>query len=189
LSNVYGVPAGRSQPVSLPPVNSKYVGTSFLSGVNLSLDQGRRLLTTSAGSGLSFSGQQGTISAVATMSGGSGSNATVATVDAGYIVSSYASPGFGFASVTNQTQSPFDVTIPGLTSIGEVVVMVQGWQLQYSGGARKLMTISVGGGQPTTRPNSNIVTVPYLGAYLTTEDGNVQDDTVSSCTALVIALP
>ena len=142
-----------------------------------------------AGCGLTYNVNAGQITASATMRDSKGNTVQVATVDAGYIASAYASPGFGYAIVENQTTSSVSVQIPGLTSISQVAVLIQNWNVQYDS-VHNVQSLQIGTwGPPQYSSTGNVVVLPNLYAQINDNSGNYQDNSLSSATVLVIALP
>jgi len=150
MSVANGVASGSYQNVTLPHQRSGYsICTSFQSGVNLTFSSGgdHQVLEASAGCGLTYNENAGQVTANAGLHDGIGNNVQVATVDVGYIASSYATSPVGHAVVSGQTYDPVSATIPQLTSISQAIVLIQSWNVQFHS-ARNVRGVSVGPWRP-----------------------------------------
>ena len=187
LTNVTGIADASSDPVQLPGSSGFSALASFLSGFAFNYSEGDHVfMGASAGCGINNNQSEGRVNGYASLYDGHGNNAT-SSVDAGVIASTEPKPGFAIEQVNNQTEVNIQVKFPSLTSIGQVFCLLSSWQVQYDGGY-SLETISAGVfGVPTF--NGNTVTLPNLYARVNDSSGNNQNDTKSSATALVIALP
>jgi hypothetical protein len=111
----------------------------------------------------------------------------VATVDAGYIVSSSQSPGLGSKDVQAQTTAATQVTMEGMKSISAAAAVIRGWQVRFAT-VHNVQTIKVGAwGQLGIA--GNVVTIPRLFAHICDSSKNTQDEDQSSCDIQVLAIP
>jgi hypothetical protein len=191
VGSAIGISSGTSQEVSLPSLQSGYsIATCFQSGFNLSFTKDdHQVLQANAGCGLTYAGQSGQISASANLRDKIGNQVQVATVDAGYIVSSSPTPGMGVVEVRNVEGDPLSpiVHMTTMPSVGSAAVFIRSWNVQFDS-VSNVQTISVGAWQGL-EISGNRVTIPVLCAQMNDASGNTQDNSSSYCDALVIAVP
>ena len=190
LVNVPGIASKQSAEVSLPASGSAFsVLQSCLSGFDLEYKSGsNQLLGAQAAASITYNGAQGYLASLADYFDGKAHHVDTATIDAGVIGSVDASPGFAVQEVTDQTTGPVQVTFPTLTSISSVMVFLRSWQVQYDK-TRSVQTLMAGSFGPPTTIVGNIVTLPNLYASVYDKEDHLQDDSQSSATVLVVALP
>ena len=195
VSNVSGISSQVDQHVTLPNQQSGYSpAASFLSGMNFAYDKGNHgILSTLASCGLSYAGSDGDITGTATLTDGNSEQAQTATLDAGYVASSYPTPILGIEPVQQQTNQAFDVTMTQLSSVSNVVAVITGWKIVLDH-PRHIQSITVGAGIPYVKAGnpSNVVTVPSLYASIKDSHGERQDNALSptpSRPGLIIAQP
>ena len=186
LTNVTGIGNGSSTPITLPGSSGFSALASFLSGFDLGYSDGdHQVLGASAGCGINNNQSQGMISGSASLYDASGNNANTATVDAGVIVSTDASPGYAIIPVTNQTSGPIPIQFSSLPSVRGVCCLITSWQVQYDA-VHNVRNFSIGTwGYPQIQGNT--VTLPNLNARVSDASGNTQDDAKSSASVLVVA--
>jgi hypothetical protein len=179
FGSAIGVSSGAAQTVPMPPPGDGYsIATCFQSGFNLSFTStDHQILQANASCGL----QSSQISATANMGDSRGNNIQVATVDSGYIASSYSTPGVTAVSKTMQTMKPFQVPITGAKT---AVALIRSWNVEFPS-VHNLQTIAVGSfGDPTCA--DDVVTLQSCYAHMNDASGNTQDDT-SSCEVIILA--
>jgi hypothetical protein len=192
VGSASGISSGTSQQVTMPNQQSGYsIATCFQSGFNLSFDKAdHQVLLANAGCGLTYAGQAGQISASANLRDASGNQVQVATVDAGYIVTSSPTPGMGVAEVINVggdsvPMSPVHMTT--MPSVSSAAVFIRSWHVQFQS-VHNVQTISVGAWNGL-EISGNTVTIPALWSHMNDASPNMQDPGSSYCDALVIAVP
>ena len=175
-----GVSAGgNGQTVPMPPLGGGYsISTCFQSGFNLAYTPGdHQILQANASCGL----QAGQIMVSAGMNDASGNSVQVATVDSGYIASSYPSPGVVAVPIQKQSADPVQVNIPGAKN---AVGLITDWNVEYSG-VHNLQILRVGSfGEPSCA--DGVVTLKSCYAAMNDTSGNSQVDN-SSCSMIVLA--
>ncbi len=126
--------------------------------------------------------QSGQISASAGMNDSSGNSVQIATIDAGYIASSYPTPGIVATEVIKQTEKPFQVPLTGAKA---AVALIRGWNVRFPS-VHNLQKLKVGSfGDPTCA--DDVVTIQSCYAHMYDASGkNTQDDS-SSCDIVIIA--
>jgi hypothetical protein len=167
--------------VPMPPLGDGYkIATCFQSGFNLTFTSTDHQIL-QAHASLGFQAPQ--MSASAGMNDRSGNSVQVATVDAGYIASSYPTPGIVATPVSKQTGSPFPVSVTGAKA---AVALIQSWTVEFPH-VHNLKTVAVGSfGDPTCA--GDVVTVQSCYAHMSDASGNNQDDDSSSCDLVIIAI-
>ena len=189
IHSAKGLSSGKDSPVAVPPLRSGYtIGAAFQAGFTLSYtSDDHQLLTASAGCGIE-SGESTGMSIVPSANLQDLHNVVqVATVDAGYIVSSSSDLGLGSQHVQAQTHAATNVPMEGMKSISTAVAVIQDWKVRFKD-VHNVQTITVGAwGQLTA--NGNTVTIPGLYADICDTSKNTQDDDQSHCSVLVLALP
>lgn len=183
FGSAIGVSSGAAQTVSMPPRGDGYtIATCFQSGFNLTFaSTDHQILQAHALLGFQDDGQ---ISPSAGMDDSSGNNVQVATVDAGYIASSYPTPGIVATPISKQTTTSFQVSLPEAAKAA--VALIQNWNVEFPS-VHNLKKIEVGSfGDPTWA--GNVVTVQSCYAHMYDSSGNIQDDSNSSCDMVVIAI-
>lgn len=189
VASAFGISSGTTQNVVIPSAQSGYpISTCFQSGFNLSYAKDdHQLLQASAACGITQAGANGQISPSANLKDSSGNQVQVATVDAGYIVSSSPSPGIGTKDVQAQTNKPTQVTMDGMNSISVAAAVIRAWQVRFQS-VHNIQTFTVGA-WGTLGIAGNVVTIPQLFAGICDTSGNNQDDQQSSCDVQVLAIP
>jgi hypothetical protein len=182
FGSAIGVSSGTPQNVAMPPRGDGYtIATCFQSGFNLTFTStDHQILQAHALLGFQDDGQ---ISPSAGMDDSSGNNVQVATVDAGYIASSYPKPGIVATPISKQTTKQFTVSLPEAAKTA--VALIQNWNVEFPR-VHNLKKIEVGSfGDPTCA--GNVVTIQSCYAHMCDASGNIQDDSNSSCDMVVIA--
>lgn len=181
--------------VTLPYLGSGYsIVSAFQSGFDFQFADGdHQVQQAQAGCSLTYSGILGSITANGILHDAKG-NSTQPKIDAG-IIASTDSGLFGSAVVSSmvngvQVSGPQEVTIPQLQGIGQAVVLIQDWNVQY-GSAHNLATLGVATASPQFSADNNIVTLPVFEAVMCDNSlsGHNQENSVSYVTGLVFALP
>ena len=192
VGSAIGIASGTSQQVTMPSQRNLYsIATCFQSGFNLSFTKDdHQLLQATAACALTYAGQSGQISASANLRDASGNQVQVATVDAGYIVTSSPTPGMGVAEVINVggdsvPMSPVHMTT--MPSVSSAAVFIRSWHVQFQS-VHNVQTISVGAWNGL-EISGNTVTIPALWSHMNDASPNMQDPGSSYCDALVIAVP
>ena len=183
-NTVFGSATGVSNdapgtPVSMPPLGDGYtIATCFQSGFDLSFTATDHQIL-QANASLAF--QSGQISASAGMNDSSGNGVQIATIDAGYIASSYPTPGIVATEVMKQTEQPFQVPLAGAKA---AVALIRGWNVRFPS-VHNLQKLKVGSfGDPTCA--NDAVTIQSCYAQMNDASKNTQDDS-SSCDMAIIA--
>ena len=181
FGSAIGVSSNTSPNVAMPPLGDGYtISTCFQSGFNLTFTSKDHQIRR-AHALLGF--EDGQISPSAGMDDSSGNNVQVATVDAGYIASSYPTPGIVATPISKQTTTPFPVSLTEAAKAA--VALIQNWNVEFPH-VHNLQKIEVGSfGDPTW--TGNVVTVQSCYAHMCDTSGNIQDDSNSSCDMVVIA--
>lgn len=179
FGSAIGVSSGTASNVAMPPPGDGYnIATCFQSGFNFTFATDHQILQANASLGF----PSGQISASAGMNDSSGNSLHVATLDSGYIASSYPTPGIVATEVSKQTTTPFQVTLTGAKT---AVALIRGWTVEFPH-VHNLQKIEVGSfGDPTWA--DNVVTIQSCYAHMYDASGNSQDDINSSCDMVVIA--
>jgi hypothetical protein len=188
IASANDIQSGTSLNIALPNQQSGYsLCTCFLAGFNLSFSSaGHQVLEANAGCGITYMGQTGQLSPSANLKDARGNQVQVATVDAGYIVSSYPSPGLGVAEVSGQTTQPLSVTMTGMSSVSAAAAFIRSFNVQYDD-VHNVQTFKIGSWGAAT-VNGTVVTLPNLSANMSDNSGHTEGSG-SSCDVLVIALP
>lgn len=181
FGSAIGVSSNTAPNVVMPPLGDGYtISTCFQSGFNLTFTSKDHQIRR-AHALLGF--EDGQISPSAGMDDSSGNNVQVATVDAGYIASSYPTPGIVATPISKQTTTPFPVSLTEAAKAA--VALIQNWNVEFPH-VHNLQKIEVGSfGDPTW--TGNVVTVQSCYAHMCDTSGNIQDDSNSSCDMVVIA--
>jgi hypothetical protein len=180
FGSAIGVSSGSAQNVTMPPLGDGFsIATCFQSGFNLTFTStDHQILQANASCGL----QSNQIAASAGMNDSSGNSVQIATVDAGYIASSYPTPGIVATEVIKQTASPFQVPLPGAKS---AVALIRAWNVQFRH-VHNLQTLKAGSfGDPSCAEDA--VTIQSCYAEMNDTSGNTQDDNNSSCDLVIVA--
>lgn len=180
---------GTGQRIVVPNEQSGYtISTCFQSGFNLSFTtDDHQLLQANASCGIPPAGPTGTSIVTSANLQDLQNSVQVATVDAGYIVSSSPNPGLGSKDVQAQTTAATAVTMDGMKSITAAAAVIRGWQVRFPT-VHNVQTIKVGAwGQLGIA--GNVVTIPQLFAHISDSSNNTQDDDQSSCDVQVLAVP
>jgi hypothetical protein len=180
---------GTGQRIVVPNEQSGYtISTCFQSGFNLSFTtDDHQLLLANASCGIPPAGPTGTSIVASANLQDLHNSVQVATIDAGYIVSSSPSPGLGSKDVQAQTTAATAVTMDGMKSITAAAAVIRGWQFRFPT-VHNVQTIKVGAwGQLGIA--GNVVTIPQLFAHISDSSNNTQDDDQSSCDVQVLAVP
>jgi len=143
-------------------------------------------LEANAGCGITYASQVGQLSPTANLTDAKGNQVQIATVDAGYIVSSYQVPVLGIADANNQTAQPLQVPMTGMNSISAAAAFIRNFNVQYDS-VHNVQGIKIGSWGAAT-VNGNVVTLPNLSATMWDNSGNTEGSG-SSCDVLVIAIP
>jgi hypothetical protein len=180
FGSAIGVSSGHAQNVPMPPLGDGYsIATCFQSGFNLAYTStDHQILQANASCGL----QSGQISPSASMNDSRGNNIQIATVDSGYIASSYASPGIVATEVSKQTNTKFQVPLAGAKT---AVALIRGWTVAFPS-VHNLQTLSVGSFGDTTCAG-DVVTVQSCYAGMNDTSKNYQDNNTSACDMVIIA--
>jgi hypothetical protein len=200
IGSAAGISSGSSQSVVIPNGADGFtMSTCFQSGFNLSFTKDdHQLHMAKAGCGIIPSGSNGQISPTASLEDSSGNEVQVATVDAGYIVSSSKNLRMSSKSVQGQTPQPTKVTMDGINSISVAAAVIQSWKVQFSNSdsypyanVHNVKTFTVGTGPGKLATDGNTVTIPQLYAGVCDASGNIQDNniSVSYCNVQVLAIP
>jgi hypothetical protein len=183
FGSAIGVSGGSDAPaqtVPMPPLGDGYsIATCFQSGFNLSFTAtDHQILQANASLGF----QSGQISASAGMNDSKGNGVQIATIDSGYIASSYPTPGIVATEVIKQTEQPFPVPLIGAKA---AVALIRGWNVRFPS-VHNLQKLKVGSfGDPTCA--DDVVTIQSCYAEMNDGSGNTQDNNSSSCDIVIIA--
>jgi hypothetical protein len=192
LTNVSGISNNATAPIDLPASSGFPVVESFLSGFTLqysSTSGNHAVLRADAGCGITYQQSNGSIWGSGHLYDAFGNQINTALIDAGAVVSANtAGPGFFTQEVCAQNAS-VPVTFNSMTSISAAYAVLKSWRLQYGSNTdHNVQTITAGTyAQPTIK--NNIVTLPDSHAAMTDGAGNIQDDSISNVTLVVIAVP
>jgi len=196
LVNVPGVPSHAGREVQLPGTCT--VAEACLAGFDFSYnttDHEFQAAHATVGLDQGISGP-GTalVTATADMRDASGHHAVNSTIDAGVLASTDTPPPFMVQQVTAYNYAP----VPPLafsSPVGQAIVLIQGFNVQYASGEHNVHTIQVGCGEPG-QPSSQIqsvsgsnVTLGQCWAYTDNYTGDEEDNALSTVDLLVIAVP
>jgi hypothetical protein len=179
FGSAIGVSSGAAQTVPMPPPGDGFtIATCFQSGFNLAFTAtDHQILQANASLGF----PPGQISATAGMNDSSGNSVQIATIDSGYIASSYPIPGIVATEAIKQTEKPFQVPLTGAKA---AVALIRGWNVRFPS-VHNLQKLEVGSfGDPTCA--DDVVTIQSCYAHMYDASKNTQDDS-SSCDIVIIA--
>jgi hypothetical protein len=190
LTNVGGISNNATAPIDLPLGSGFSVVEGFLSGFTLQYSSAdHEVLHAEAGcSGITYQQSNGRIGASASLYDSSGNQVDTALIDAGVAVSvDPAGPGFFTQEVTVQGST----SVYFGKSISAAYAVIKSWRVQYGNWNHNVQTISAGTySLPTISGSGPTVTVTLDShAGMTDGAGNFQDDSLSSVTLVVIAVP
>ncbi len=188
LTTTPAVQDGQSNDVQLPGSSGFTFMESFMSGFDLAYaDKDHQVQSAGAGCGLTYQGSTGFISSRASMTDAKGDDADIATVTPSVLATTDPAPGIGVQEVTNQTDIPLTVSFPQMPTVSGAYVVIRAWNVAYDSPHNVLAFAAGSFGPPTI--SGDTVTLPDLQARVWDDSGHAQDDSSSSVTALVIALP
>jgi hypothetical protein len=181
---------GASPPIALPG-SSLAISSAFLSGFNLSYgstDHEVNSFETSAG--FAQNGSQGAITAQAQMSDSSGNNAATATINGGLIAATPGESGLLAQSRTNLQVNPADghVELEFGTEISAAVALLQDMHVQFDDDQDHTLT-RIGGGCFSWEARATSVVLNTSNTFMSDNSGNSQDNSASSISVLVVAIP
>lgn len=186
LAGAQGIANNGSSPALALPGSSLAIGSSFLSGFNLSYgttDHHVRHMYASAG--FTSSGTTGAITSEVEMSDDDGNSASTATINGGLIAATPSETGLLVMSQPNvQTSNKIDVDFK--VNIAQAVALLQNINVQYSGD-HHIKTI--GGGTTGWKVSGTTVTLDNARAFMSDNSGNNQADVNSNVSVVVVAVP
>jgi hypothetical protein len=189
LEMVSAINSGSSAQVSLPGTNPS-VAFGFPTGFYLSFDTtDHEVLQFETEASLYNNNGTGELSVNAVLMDKSGDQAVTATVNGGCISSSETVLPFGSVQVTNQNGQPVKVSFPGLTSVSAAVVLLQKWNVQFSGNDQSINSISIGNVMPSTTVSGNTVTINHGLVALMWGSNEIANPSYSFVNAVVVAIP
>ncbi|MEA2564065.1 MAG: hypothetical protein QOH06_5569 [Acidobacteriota bacterium] len=186
LAGASSIPnGGASAPIALPG-SSLAISSAFLSGFDLSYgDTDHHVLRFQTAAGFAANGSQGEITAQAAMSDNSGDDASTTTINGGLIAATPNESGLLVESRAN-LQTHDDVVVEFGTEISNAVPLLQSLDVQFDSGH---CVQAIGGGCTSWYVSGTSVTLYGALAFMHDISGNNQDDSASSVSMLVVAIP
>lgn len=187
VANANGIPSGSASGAIALPSSSLSIGSSFLSGFNLSFgNSDHHIKSLAMTAGFNQNGSSATITSSARMQDDSGNTDSSASINGGLVGASTGETGLlGRAQVNQQTSG--SVSVDFGRPISDGVALLQSYSVTFGSNDHHVKTI--GGGSDGWRVDGNKLVLNNAYAFITDDSGNHQKDSDSSVSMIVFAIP